>query len=149
MKQERSGREAYPDIIDLPHWQSPKRKHMSLYDRAAQFSPFAALSGYDDMIEEEERETNVKREQQIDLLNMKLGMVSNEIDAGRHPFCSFSVFIPDKKKSGGRYENIEGVVKKVDMFGQSVILSSGAKFPIDHIHDIHGELVDHIDEEIL
>ena len=49
---EKSGRAAYPDIIDHPHWQSPTRPHMSLYDRAAQFAPFAALVGYDEMVNE-------------------------------------------------------------------------------------------------
>jgi len=55
---EKDARVVYADIIDMPHWTSPTRPHMSLYDRAAQFSPFAALSGYDDMVAEEARKVN-------------------------------------------------------------------------------------------
>ena len=60
--QKEDAREVYADIIDHPHWQSPTRPHMSLYDRAAQFSPFAALTGYDDMVTEEARTVDRKIE---------------------------------------------------------------------------------------
>ena len=63
---EGSGRELYPDIIDLPHWQSPTRPHMSLYKRAAQFAPFDALAGYTDMVKEDRRTTEERRELDAD-----------------------------------------------------------------------------------
>ena len=154
----KSGRDVYPDIIDLPHHQSKAHPHMSLYDRAAQFSPFAALSGYDDMITEEGRETGTRQEQELDKLNMKLSYMASKLDLGEHPHLSFTVFVPDTKKEGGRYEEIEGTVKKVDLYSQTVTLFSGSKKSAEHaekiieiqnILDIHGELVDYLDEEIL
>ena len=144
-KIEHSGREVYPDIIDLPHWQSPKRKHMSLYDRAAQFAPFAALSGYDDMITEEARQTGVKTEQDHEMLNRKLGMVNHLLAGGTHPTLSFTVFVPDEFKDGGEYTDVTGTVMKIDAVHKQVILSE-ATLDISAIHDIHGSAVDELEE---
>ena len=68
----------YGDIIDLPHHQSQVHPHMSLYDRAAQFAPFAALTGYDDMISEEARETGLKLAQNLKRLNAKISVISED-----------------------------------------------------------------------
>ena len=155
---ERSGRAAYPDIIDLPHHQSTTHSHMSLYDRAAQFSPFAALTGYDDMIAEEARETQAEKEQDAVLLNSKISMIISALAAGEHPVLSFTVFVPDEKKAGGKYVKICGTVKKVNKLEQTIQLfeesvGDGEIIPknisIKYISDIHGELVDRLDEEIL
>ena len=149
-----SGRAVYPDIIDLPHHQSSTHPHMSLYDRAAQFNPFAALTGYDDMIEEEIRETAEKREIEVDTLNRKIGLISSALSSGKHPFLSFTVFVPDERKAGGEYVEISGSVKKIDMMRQAVILypegdNSTEEVKIEHISDIRGELVDFLDDEVL
>ena len=106
-------RTVYGDIIDLPHYQSATRPHMSLYDRAAQFSPFAALTGYDDMVKEEARLTDDMREvSEVELedLNRKLAMISEAIEKREHPPVTVTYFIPDERKSGGRYEEISGII---------------------------------------
>ncbi len=130
---EPNGRDIYPDIIDHPHWQSPVRPHMSLYDRAAQFSPFDALAGYSDMITEEQRITDEQvhlEEDELEVLNQKLSMIADELRSGRHPAFTFTVFIPDELKAGGRYETITGPVKKIDLNARKVILAgAGAEGP--------------------
>ena len=144
-KIERSGREAYPDIIDLPHWQSSKRNHMSLYDRAAQFAPFAALSGYDDMIAEEARQTGVKAEQDLEMLNRKISMVNHLLTSGVQPTLSFTVFVPDEFKDGGEYTDVTGTVTKIDAVNKKVILNEGI-LDISAIYDIRGSAVDDMED---
>ena len=145
----------YGDIIDLPHHQSSVHPHMSLYDRAAQFAPFAALTGYDDMITEEARETGLKLAQNLKRLNAKVKVISDMLEAGKHPALSFTVFIPDEKKAGGSYTEIQGSVKRIDPVSDSLILFSGNENPdtlsikLGDIHDIYGEAVDYLDDEIL
>ena len=142
---ERNGRDVYPDIIDHPHWQSPVRPHMSLYDRAAQFSSFDALAGYSDMIREEQRVTDA----QVHPEGYELD--ADALRVGRHPELSFSVFVPDENKEGGRYETIIGSVKKIDPVSRKVILtisnaedrgSMNRVLTMDRILAIHGEQVD-------
>ena len=145
----------YGDIIDLPHHQSQVHPHMSLYDRAAQFAPFAALTGYDDMISEEARETGLKLAQNLKRLNAKIKVISDMLEAGDHPALSFTVFVPDEKKAGGTYEEIKGKVKRIDPISDSLILfsenekSDGLSLKLEDIHDIYGEAVDYLDDEIL
>ena len=155
---ERNGRDVYPDIIDHPHWQSPVRPHMSLYDRAAQFSAFDALAGYSDMIREEQRITDEQvhpEGYELEVLNQKLSLIADALRSGRHPELSFSVFIPDEHKAGGRYETVFGSVKKIDPAARKVILTStGAEdrgsmnriIAMDRIIAIHGEQVDFPDD---
>lgn len=145
----------YGDIIDLPHHQSQVHPHMSLYDRAAQFAPFAALTGYDDMITEEARETGLKLAQNLKRLNAKIKVISDMLDAGEHPMLSFTVFVPDEKKAGGSYAEMKGIVKRIDPISDSLILfsenekSDGLSLKLEDIHDIYGEAVDYLDDEIL
>lgn len=155
---ERNGREVYPDIIDHPHWQSPVRPHMSLYDRAAQFSAFDALAGYSDMIREEQRITDEQvhpEGYELEVLNQKLSLIADALRVGRHPELSFTVFVPDENKAGGRYETVFGSVKKIDPVSRKVILTStGAEdrgsmnriIVMDRIIAIHGEQVDFPDD---
>lgn len=103
----------YADIIDHPHHQSETRAHMTLYDRAAQFSAFDALAGYSDMIAEEARITD--QEIELDenakaLLNQKLSIIADLLENGHPPVISFTVYVPDQKKQGGRYEVIKDAV---------------------------------------
>ena len=107
----------YGDIIDKPHWQSPTRPHMSLYDRAAQFAPFAALTGYDDMITEEARLVDNKIEldnTEIEIINQKLEILADSISNGEKPEVSITYFVPDLLKNGGKYETVTEVIKKID-----------------------------------
>ena len=155
---ERNGRDVYPDIIDHPHWQSPVRPHMSLYDRAAQFSAFDALAGYSDMIREEQRVTDAQvhpEEYELEVLNQKLTLIADALRVGRHPELSFSVFVPDENKEGGRYETITGSVKKIDPIAGKIILTSTGEedrgnmnrvLTMDRILAIHGEPVDSLDD---
>lgn len=122
---EHDARIEYADVIDLPHHQSATRHHMSLYDRAAQFAPFAALTGYDDMVAEEARLTDSVRElseQDMAELNRAIALLENELREGRHPYVSVTHFVPDALKSGGRYENREGYLKKIDLVNRVIIL---------------------------
>lgn len=127
----------YDDIINLPHHVSPKRSRMSNYDRAAQFSPFAALTGYDGVIQETARLTDAQVE--LDeggkaLLNEKLQLILENIDA--EPKVTLTYFQPDERKLGGAYMTITGRVKKLDSYSQSVLLTDGNVIPIERIYAI-------------
>ena len=157
-KNEPDARTVYADIINLPHWQSPTRPHMSLYDRAAQFAPFAALTGYDDMVNEEARIVDNKIElddEAIENLNMKLGLISDAIDNGEKPSVSIICFVPDPLKAGGRYETVTERIRKIDAIDQKIILEKKtgvadmyATIDIKDVLEIHGELVDYIDDTL-
>lgn len=145
----------YADIIHLPHHQAADRKHMSLYDRAAQFAPYAALSGYDDMVKETARKTDAKLElgeaEKI-LLDQKLALIGDEIRDGRYPSITVLYFVPDARKDGGAYQEYTGKVKKVDEVARQLIFlsendrSSGKTINVDFVAEIHGELVDYMDD---
>ena len=131
----------YDDIINLPHHVSDKRPQMSMQDRAAQFSPFAALTGYDSAIRETARLTDTKlelTEETMAVLNTRLQMVADSI--AEQPELSFTYFKPDEKKSGGAYVTFSGAVKKVDDYERLAILQSGERIPIDNLLDIEGEI---------
>lgn len=131
----------YNDIINLPHHQSTTHPHMSAYDRAAQFSPFAALTGYEDAVSETARLTDKKVE--LDeyskaYLNERLNMIQVALD--EHPEVSITYFLPDKKKSGGAYVTVTGSVKKIDEYEHIVVMLDATKIPIDDIAEINGGL---------
>ncbi|MCM1439750.1 MAG: hypothetical protein NC131_11215 [Roseburia sp.] len=114
----------YEDIINLPHHQSDTRPRMSNYDRAAQFAPFAALKGYDDEIEEAIRTTDNKIElsdEQINQLNEKLKELKEIIK--EQPIIKVIYFVPDEKKSGGKYITIEQQIRKIDEYKRKLIFS--------------------------
>ena len=136
-----TGKHPYEDIINLPHHVSPTRPRMSMSDRAAQFSPFAALSGFEDAIHETARLTN----QRIDLdesakaiLDEKLRLLAETTE--EHPRVAITYFLPDKKKSGGEYVTTAGVIKKIDSIQREVVMLDGARIPVDDILDIAGDL---------
>lgn len=120
----------YADIIDHPHHQSETRAHMTLYDRAAQFSAFDALAGYSDMIAEEARITDQEielDENEKELLNQKLSIIADFLDAGHTPVISFTVYVPDQKKQGGRYEIVTDEVKRIDTIYGQIVLGQRSK----------------------
>lgn len=155
---EPNGRDVYPDIIDHPHWQSPTRPRMNLYDRAAQFSAFDALAGYTDMVREEQRITGAQTElseSALEKLNQKLSLIADVIEDGHHPELSFTVFVPDAYKAGGTYESITDAVKKIDTVGRRVVLMTtegkarmNKSIDFDKIISITGDLVDYLDDSI-
>ena len=127
----------YDDIINLPRPMSKKRSPMSNFDRAAQFSPFAALTGYDAVIAETGRLTDTRIE--LDeggkaLLDEKLQTIRAHLE--EHPEVKLTVFCPDSRKTGGAYEEIAGKVKKIDPVTRILVLTSGAVIPIDRIYGI-------------
>lgn len=131
----------YKDIINLPHKQSTKRPHMSLLDRAAQFAPFAALTGYDDAVKETARLTDEKiemSEENLNILNMKYQILVDRLDEEHE--VTFTYFVPDGAKSGGAYVTKQGVVKKVDNFERLITLCDGTRILMDDILTIDGDI---------
>lgn len=127
----------YDDIINLPRHVSENRPPMPVADRAAQFAPFAALTGFGAAITETGRLTDEKAEldeHEIEALNEKLSAITGRLD--EHPMVSITYFQPDEKKSGGAYATVTGAVKKIDEYERLVLLQSGAKISIDDIVDI-------------
>ena len=156
MENREDARLVYADIIDHPHHRSLTRAHMPMGDRAAQFSAYDALAGYFDMIAEEERFTD--EEVQLDenalaLLDEKLALIADRIEDGVHPRIRFTVFVPDERKSGGRYEQVTDTVYQIDGVHRRVVLDSrvgrgGLRKTLDisRIVAIRGDMVDSLEE---
>lgn len=124
----------YDDIIGLPHHASPKRAPMSLTDRAAQFAPFAALTGYDAVIEETGRLTD--RPIELDegaqaMLDEAMGRIKEEIR--NQPAVAVTYFRPDERKAGGAYVTVRGKVKKLDDYHRTLLLTDGTPVPLEQI----------------
>lgn len=131
----------YDDIIDLPHHVSATRPRMSMIDRAAQFSPFAALTGYDAAIKETGRLTDQRIELSEDsraALDRKQQLLVECL--ADQPEVSVTYFIPDERKSGGAYVTVTGIVKKVDDYQRLLLLTEGTKIPLDDILELESEL---------
>lgn len=127
----------YADIINLPHHTSPTRPRMSMYDRAAQFSPFAALTGYGAKIRETERVTEARAELSEDVLNElddKLCRLAANLALRQQ--VSVTYFVPDERKSGGAYVTHCGVVRKIDSVARQLIFEDGEIVPIGEISAI-------------
>jgi len=135
----------YEDIINLPHHVSKKHPQMSIWSRSAQFAPFAALTGYDDAVKETARLTDKRLE--IDeglknILNNKLQYIlENKL---LQPEITFTYFVYDNKKSGGKYIEKTGVVKKIDLNEKYIMLKDKTKISIDEIINITGDILENI-----
>ena len=132
----------YADIIHLPHHTSKTRPRMSMHDRAAQFSPFSALTGHEAAI----RETARLTEGRIELdeiykmeLDEKLLMILSHLK--QRPTVSITYFKKDEKKAGGSYEEIRGVIRTVDLTERTILMENRSKIPIDDIVDIDSEIL--------
>ncbi|MCF0110601.1 MAG: hypothetical protein HUJ58_01780 [Erysipelotrichaceae bacterium] len=126
-------------MLYLPHPVSSRHKQMSLHDRAAQFAPFAALNGHSAAIEETARLTDGKMEldsEQWEILSEKLQHIQ------KIPGVTITVtyFVPDSKKTGGRYVTVTGSMKKLDELHQEMKMTDGTVIPMDAIIDIQSEL---------
>lgn len=131
----------YEDIINLPHHVSTTRPQMSMLDRAAQFSPFAALTGYDAAIKETGRLTDEKIELDEDTkaaLDMKQTYLIEMID--EQPEITIIYFLPDARKAGGAYVTVTGNLKRFDEYERLLILTNGKKIPMDDILNIDGKM---------
>ncbi len=127
----------YDDILNLPHHVSETHARMSMSDRAAQFSPFAALTGYSDSIAETARLTDTKR----DLTEEQKQIISSQLLALQKiqktaPEITVVFFLPDLRKDGGSYETLTDAVKKVDEYEGILHMRSGTVIPFDDILSI-------------
>lgn len=131
----------YDDIIDLPHPEPTCRPRMSRLDRAAQFSPFAALTGYEAVVEETARLTDARSELSEDMktvLNGKMQRIVDDLE--NEPFVTVTHFVPDKKKAGGAYVHASGIVKEIDEYERCIVMTDGTRIPIEQVRAIEGEL---------
>ncbi len=127
----------YDDIIDLPHHVSKKHPRLTMEQRAAQFAPFAALTGYGDAVKETARLTENRielDEEEKLIIDNKLKEILNNIQ--NNPKVTITYFIPDLKKSGGEYVTIIQNVKKIDTYKQCLILNDKSEIPIKEIIEI-------------
>lgn len=129
----------YDDIINLPHHVSERHPQMSMYNRAAQFAPFAALTGHDSAITEAARLTDAKQElseSEAEVLNRKLAYLQS---LDEKPAISVTYFVPDDKKEGGSYHTATGIIKSVEPDKGILRLEDGTGISICYIREIDGE----------
>ena len=130
----------YDDIINLPHHVSKLHPQMTMLNRAAQFAPFAALTGYDAAINESRRLTDDWVEQGDygnELLNRKMEQIVSKFP--EHPTVTIDYFVPDEHKSGGSYQTVMGNVKRIDEYERLIELMDGNKIPTKYITEIYIE----------
>jgi hypothetical protein len=138
----------YDDIIHLPHHVSRTRKPMPMINRAAQFAPFAALTGHDEAITETARQTTPKRilsSDEQEILSKRLAYAIDHIS--ERPNLTFTYFIPDTLKDGGRYVTITGVIRKYDALEKTVVLETNEILLIDNILSTSGEMIEKLQQE--
>ena len=131
----------YEDILLLPHHVSADRPHMSLHDRAAQFSPFAALVGYEDVIDETARLTTPKREldeAEKAELDRRVGILAAHL--GDKPAVTVEYFVPDELKSGGAYVFKTGALVRISPVKKTLTLADGTLIRFDDVAGIESEL---------
>lgn len=129
----------YDDIIGLPHHVSERHPRMTLYNRAAQFAPFAALTGHDSAISEAARLTDTEMElseSETEVLNRKLSYLQSGIE---RPTVRVTYFVPDDRKNGGSYHTLTGIVKRVMPDKGVLQFEDGTDIPFCHIRDLDGE----------
>ena len=131
----------YNEIMGLPHHVSKTRPQMPMSDRAAQFAPFAALTGYDAAIKETGRLTDERIELDVEVLSaldMKYQLLMEALDEA--PEVTITYFQPDERKAGGKYVSAVGAVKKIDDFERRITMLDGTRIPMDDVLSIDGEL---------
>ena len=131
----------YNEIMGIPHHVSKTRPQMPMSDRAAQFAPFAALTGYDAAIKETGRLTDERIELDVEALSaldMKYQLLMEALDEA--PEVTITYFQPDERKAGGKYVSAVGTVKKIDDFERRITMRDGTRIPTDDVLNIDGEL---------
>ena len=131
----------YDEIMGLSHHVSKTRPQMPMSDRAAQFAPFAALTGYDAAIKETGRLTDERIELDVEALSaldMKYQLLMEALDEA--PEVTITYFQPDERKAGGKYVSAVGAVKKIDDFERRITMRDGTRIPMDDVLSIDGEL---------
>ncbi len=127
----------YDDIINMSHHISKKHPRMSLENRSAQFAPFAALTGYEDEVEETARITDKRIEITDEIkskINMKLQIIQEKINI--NPKVTITYFISDNKKEGGSYKTVTSNVLKIDKYNKQIILKDNKEIFISDIINI-------------
>lgn len=124
----------YDDIINMPHHVSTRHPHMAMTERAAQFLPFAALTGYDAVIDETARYTD----QNVELTDSERDMMDYRLKQALQIDCEVIItyFCPDEKKEGGTYSSVTGKIVKLDSFSQQIIMDNGIRILMDNVMDI-------------
>ena len=131
----------YDEIANLPHHVSETRPQMPMSDRAAQFAPFAAITGYDSAIRETGRLTDERielDEEAFTALNLRYQLLMDAL--GKEPEVEITFFKPDERKSGGEYVTVIGAVKNVDDFERLITMQDGMKIPMNDVLSIDGEI---------
>lgn len=138
--------QTYADILYLPHHVSKTRPQMPMSDRAAQFSPFAALTGYDDAIQETGRLTEQKIElddEALQELNERFNILQEHLC--EQPEVRFTYFKLDARKDGGAYLTVSGVVRKIKLYEREILLHDGTIIPVDDILKMESSIFPEID----
>ena len=128
----------YENIINYNY--EMKHPRMSIKNRSAQFSPFSALTGYEEMIKEKGRITEYKKnisDDNKELLDIKLQIINENLL--NHPNITIKYFIKDTKKNGGKYEVVNGIIKRIDLIKKVIILTNNLKIKIDDIIEIDSQ----------
>ena len=136
----------YDDIIDLPHPEPQTHPRMPMRDRAAQFAPYAALTGYDAAIRENARLTQERitpAEAELAALDRRFRLLQEHLE--EQPEVRLTRFRPDKRKSGGAYETVSGIVKQIDSIARRIRLLDGTDIPMDDVLTLDGALFDVLD----
>ena len=133
----------YDKIIDLPRFVSKNRKHMSNYDRAAQFAAFDALTGYDEAIEETGRTTENEvflSQSELEDLDMRFRIISENISS--RPEVMIRYFVKDLYKDGGSYVEEVVQVKRIDLISRVLISTENRRYDLDYISRVNGQIID-------
>lgn len=133
--------DSYDDIINMPHHVSTSHPHMPVHDRAAQFSPFAVLTGHNEAVKETARLTEEPKELDENAkaaLDLRLRILQEQVN--EHPEITIIYYRPDGKKAGGSYITADGCLRKIDSFQHTVTMQNGTVIPIDEIIDITGDI---------
>jgi hypothetical protein len=127
----------YDDIINQPHYEPKHHPRMSMWNRAAQFAPFAALTGYDAAIQESNRVTedwiNLE-ESGNEELNRKMELILSKLS--EQPHVTIEYFVPDEHKEGGSYQSYTGNIKRIDEYEKTMVMTDGKKIQLKMITNI-------------
>lgn len=149
-KSDQNDAHKYDDIIDLPHHVSIRHPRMQLLDRAAQFSPFAALTGHEEAIKETARLTEEwveLDESSKELLDKRLQILREHLE--ERPEITVTYFKPDERKNGGVYLTIRGRVKKIREYEHQILMEDGTVLLMENLFSMEGELFREIDESYM
>ncbi len=132
----------YDDIIDLPHHRSTRHPPMSRENRAAQFAPFAALTGYEASVREEARLTDNQialDEEEIGRLNRRLAYLCEHLRDDPPPVVTVTYFVPDAEKKGGSYRTVEGIVRRIDPIEGVIVMADRTSVQMERVLSLEME----------